>query len=400
MFQGDIHPDFWPVARTLSKQIPKNGQGGAAVCVYHRGEPVVDIWAGTKDKQGSPWERDTVSLSYSTTKGVASTALHIVADRGLVDYDAPVATYWPEFAQSGKHAITVRQILCHEAGLYDIRHLIDDAARMVDWEYMTEILAGAEPAHAPGEAHGYHGLTYGWLVGEIVRRVTGKPLGEFVAAEIAAPLGLDGLFIGLPADQMHRRAMLITPMEPGPKASARMRRSLALGRGVNRALRAARIPIDLSAGAAALLPHGMDKFDFNAEHVVAASIPAANGMFTARSLARMYAALGRGGELDGVRLISQETMARVMEVQNRKAGRVIPIPMQWRLGYHRAMVMSGKVPRAFGHAGFGGSGAWTCPDRDLSVAMVLNSGIGTPFGDARIVQIGTAALRAAERRAG
>jgi CubicO group peptidase (beta-lactamase class C family) len=398
MLQGEIHPDFWPVARTLMKQIPKNGQGGAAVCVYHRGEPVVDIWAGTRDKDGSPWERDTVSLSYSTTKGVASTALHIAADRGLVDYDAPVSSYWPEFAQKGKHEITVRQILCHEAGLYDIRHLIDDAHRMVDWEYMTDVLAAAEPAHAPGESHGYHGLTYGWLVGEIVQRVTGKPLGEFVASEIAAPLGLDGLYIGLPADQMHRRAQLIMPMEPGPKAAARMNRTIALGRGVNRVLRAARIPLDLSHGAAALLPPGMHSFDFNAEHVVASSIPAANGMFTARSLARMYAALGRGGELDGVRLLSGETVERAIEVQNRGAGRVIPVPMHWRLGYHRAMVVRAKIPRGFGHAGFGGSGAWACPDRDLSVAMVLNSGVGTPFGDARIVQLGTAAVRAADRR--
>ena len=363
MLQGEIHPDFWPVARALTKQIPRKGQGGAGVCVYHRGECVVDIWAGTRNKQGAPWERDTVALSYSTTKGVASTALHILVDRGLVDYDDKVAQYWPEFAQAGKEAITVRHVMCHEAGLYDIRHLIDDARRMLDWTHMTDALAAASPSHTPGEAHGYHGLTYGWLVGELVRRVSGKPIGEFVASEIARPLKLDGLYIGLPPDQMHRRAELITPLEPGQKAAARMRRSLAVGRAVNRVLRATRIPLDLSAGAAALLPPGMDSLDFNSEEVVAAAIPAANGMFTARSLARMYAALGRGGELDGVRILSPETVARATEVQNRGPGHVIPISMNWRLGYHRAMVMRARMPRGFGHAGFGGSGAWACPDR-------------------------------------
>ena len=163
--------------------------GGAALCVYHRGECVVDTWGGVRNREGDPWERDTLALSYSTTKGVASTLLHILVDRGLVDYDAPVAEYWPEFAAAGKDSITVRQVMCHEAGLYDVRGMIDHARRMLDWAYMTEVLAAARPAHEPGATHGYHGLTYGWLVGEIVERVSGMSFSEFLARELAEPLG-------------------------------------------------------------------------------------------------------------------------------------------------------------------------------------------------------------------
>ncbi|MFT5444247.1 MAG: CubicO group peptidase (beta-lactamase class C family), partial [Myxococcota bacterium] len=211
MLEGYIHPDFWRTAQTFEKIMPRKGNGGAALCVYHRGEKVVDIWGGTRDDDGNPWLGDTLALSYSTTKGVASTLIHILADRGLIDYDAPVSLYWPEFAAEGKDLITVRQLMSHEAGLYDIRHLVDDAQRMLDWTYMTDALAAAKPVHEPGTAHGYHGLTYGWLVGELAQRVTGKPFGELLQSEIAAPLGLGGLYVGLPEDQMHRRAKLIIP---------------------------------------------------------------------------------------------------------------------------------------------------------------------------------------------
>jgi CubicO group peptidase (beta-lactamase class C family) len=167
---------------------------------------------------------------------------------------------------------------------------------------------------------------------------------------------------------------------------------------MNRFFARLRIPVDLKHIEAALMPIGADEFDFNAESVVSASIPAANGMFTARSLARMYAALSAGGELDGVRLLSRETLARATRIQNRGLDRVVPMQMNWRLGYHRAMTFGVRVPRGFGHAGYGGSGAWADPDRRLSVALTLNSGVGTPVGDLRIVKIGSAAARAADRR--
>lgn len=395
MLKGHVDPDFWGVARAFAKVIPRSGVGGAAVCVYHHGEKVVDLWAGSRNEAGAPWEADTLSLSYSTTKGVASTLLHILADRGLVDYEATVATYWPEFAQAGKSEITVRQLMSHQAGLYDIRGMIDDAHAMLDWETMADALARAKPAHPSGAAMGYHGLTYGWLVGELIQRVTGSRFAEVLEAEIAGPLGLDGLYCGLPKEHLDRRAHLVGQ---GIHATERqLAWAKRFGKAVNRGFRIARISVDLRNLAAALLPPGIEAFDFNSEDVVAASIPAANGMFSARSLAKLYALLANHGELDGVRLLSERTVRTATTVQSRRRDVVVPIPMHWRLGYHRAPVAR-FLPNAFGHAGYGGSGAWADPDHHLAVALVLNSGVGTPFGDLRIVRVGTAALTCAQRR--
>jgi CubicO group peptidase (beta-lactamase class C family) len=400
MLEGYIHPDFSDVARVLRRQIPgsrrRGRPGGAAVCIYHRGEVVVDCWGGTRDEQGDPWREDTLALSYSTTKGVASTLLHVLADRGLVDYDTPVAEYWPEFAANGKRRITVRQVLCHEAGLYRIRDMIDHAGRILDWEHMTGALARSAPCHEPGAAHGYHGWTYGWLVGEIVQRVSGKSFSQALEAELARPLGLDGCYVGLPRDQMHRRAQLIRA-----RRTPRLRtRDLLFpaGRALNRAFGFARVPIDLSHTHAALVPPGIEQVDFGSEAWAAAAIPSANGMFTARSLARLYAVLAGGGALDGVRLVSRETVEEAACVQNRGIGRVVPWPMHWRLGYHRVNTLGVRAPRGFGHSGYGGSGGWADADRNLALGMVLNSGHGTPFGDLRIVQISSVAIRCADRR--
>ncbi len=400
MLEGYIHPDFSDVARVLRRQIPgsrrRGRPGGAAICVYHRGEVVVDCWGGTRNEQGDPWREDTLSLSYSTTKGVASTLLHILADRGLVSYEAPVADYWPEFAAAGKERLSVRQVLCHEAGLYRIRDMIDHAGRLLDWKHMADAIACSAPCHEPGRAHGYHGWTYGWLVGEIIERVTGRRFSQLVDSEIARPLGLDGLYVGLPPEQMQRRAQLIQGL-PGKRLQTSDVIPTA-GRALSRALGMVGVPIDLSQTHAALVPPGIDGVDFGSEAWAAATIPAANGIFTARSLARLYAMLAGGGEIDGVRLLSRDTVEHATRVQNRGIGRVVPYPMHWRLGYHRVNTLGARVPRGFGHSGFGGSGAWADPDRQLAMAMVLNSGMGTPFGDIRIVRISTTAIRCADRR--
>src|SRR5215470_6978176 len=399
MLEGYIHPDFSDVARALRRQIPsarRGRSGGAAVCVYHRGEVVVDCWGGTRDAAGSPWRQDTIALSYSTTKGVASTLLHVLADRGLVDYDRPVADVWPEFAASGKERLTLRQVLCHEAGLYRIRDLIDDASHMLDWKAMCDALAAAAPCHEPGAAHGYHAWTYGWLVGEIAQRVTGRRFSELVASELAAPLGLDGCYVGVPPEQMHRRAQQIG----GRAAFSRLRLGAVVpvaGRALRRGLRLARIAYDPAEARSALVPRGIERLDFGSEAWAAATVPAANGMFTARSLARLYAMLAGGGEIDGVRLLSPETIERATRVQNRGIGRVVPYPLHWRLGYHRVNTLGVRVPKGFGHSGFGGSGAWADPERHLAVGLVLNSGTGSPLGDLRIVRIGTTAIRCADR---
>jgi CubicO group peptidase (beta-lactamase class C family) len=400
MLEGYIHPDFSDVARVLRRQLPGSRRGGrpggAAICVYHRGEVVVDCWGGTRDAQGAPWREDTLSLSYSTTKGVTSTLLHVLADRGLVSYEAPVADYWPEFAAAGKERVSVRQVLCHEAGLYRIRDMIDHSGRLLDWKHMADALAQSAPCHEPGRAHGYHGWTYGWLVGELIERVTGRRFSELLESELARPLGLDGLFVGLPTDQMRRRAQLI---QTRFRSSLQTRDAVpAGGRALSRVLGMAGVPIDLTHTHAALVPPGIEAIDFGSEAWCAASIPAANGIFTARSLARLYAMLAGGGEIDGVRLLSQETIDRATRVQNRGVGRVVPYPLQWRLGYHRVNTLGARVPRGFGHSGFGGSGAWADPERHLALGMVLNSGTGTPFGDLRIVRISTTAIRCADRR--
>jgi CubicO group peptidase (beta-lactamase class C family) len=184
---GSLHPDFAEVAGVLRRQL-RRYSGGAAVCVYHRGERVVDLWGGEKDEEGTVWAGDTMAPSFSTTKGVASTLLHVLRDRGLLDYDDRVAKHWPEFAQAGKDAITIRQVLAHQSGLYHIRQMIDHADRMLDWEHMIGAIERTAPIHEPGTRTGYHGLTYGFLVGEIARRVTGKAFPQLVREEIAEPL--------------------------------------------------------------------------------------------------------------------------------------------------------------------------------------------------------------------
>lgn len=396
--EGYIHPDFWSVARLFKSLIPSPGPGGAALCIYHRGRKVVDLWGGSTDDAGTPWTADTASVSYSTTKGVASTLLHVLADKGLVDYDEPVSKHWPEFAYGGKEKITIRQVMSHEAGLYDIRGMIDHARRMLDWEHMVRALEAATPIHEPGKAHGYHGLTYGYLVGEIIQRVTNKKFCTVLDEEITTPLGLDGFYVGCPEAHLHRKATLsLGGLQAQRGGMDRTRSYLATA---NKWLRMFGIPVDLREAERALIPHGIDELDFNSAEFASACIPSANGVFTARSLAQLYATLAAGGQRNGVRLMSEKTLHKASSVQNRTVDRVVPFPMQWRLGYHRPFTMGwgAGVRRGIGHFGFGGSGAWADLDRNLSVALTLNSGVGTPFGDLRIVRVSTAAVRCADRR--
>ena len=406
MVHGVVEPGFEPVAKQLAAQLAARQRGGAAVCVYHRGRCVVDVWGGVKDEEGRPWQRDTMAVSYSTTKGVVSTALHVLADRGELDYDAPVARYWPAFAQAGKGAITVRDVLAHKAGLFNIRDLIDDARRMLDWDHMVEALAAAAPAPVPTGATAYQALTYGYVIGELIRRVSGRPVPQFLADEIAGPLGLDGLYIGAPASELHRAARLVgSPARRERTASdddafgAQRRRRQRLFRAAERALRLFGHPVDFQRAAAALAPKGISTFDFSCDDVLQACIPAANGLFTARSLARLYATLAAGGAIDGVRLVSPETVARATEIQCQGYDQVTIFRMRWRLGYHRVGSFRGVPARAFGHFGWGGSGAWGDPDSELALGFVVNTGSGTPIGDLRILRLNTVALACA-RRAG
>lgn len=393
---GYVHPDFTGVANAFRNQLRRTS-GGAAVAVYQHGELVVDLWGGTRNDDGDPWLSETMAMCFSTTKGLTSTALHLLADRGLVDYGAPVAEYWPEFAQAGKANVTVEHLMTHSAGLHRIRSVIDNADRMLDWDFMVDALAEAEPAYPPGTNTGYHALTYGWLVGEVVRRVSGKSLDQFVREEIAEPLGTDGLFLGCPPSERHR----IAPLRPmgrvmfGPRPLRVMQRQI--GEQFGRAFSLVHSPVNPRRMINALVPRGIEDV-MQAGDIMDASIPAANGFFTARSLARMYAMIAGQGEVDGVRLLSPDTVAQMSQIRVWRRDLILVVPMKWRLGYHLVGTTRGRVDEAFGHFGFGGSGGWADPTRDLSMAMVCNRGSGSPIGDLRLLQLGSAVMSAVRGR--
>jgi CubicO group peptidase (beta-lactamase class C family) len=391
MLDGNIHPDYADVASSMIRQIPKEQHAGAAVCVYHKGRSVVDIWGGTKNADGEAWTEDTTAPSFSTSKGVMSTLVHILVDQGLAGYDDPIAKHWPEFAARGKERITIRQALCHEAGLYKISEMIKRPGEMLDWQHMKGLIVDAEPVHEPGAAHGYHALTYGWLIGGLIEAVSGKSLQAVLAEELVDPLGLDGMFFGMPHNEMYRRATLTNGISEAPKDREGWQETVA--GWTEYALDA--VGVELEEFRSAM--NFTEDFDWNAEETVRAMIPAANGQFTARSLARMYAMIAGGGELDGVRLLSEERVREMAEVQSRSRDKVLFIPMHWRMGYHRVFMVGASAPHAFGHFGYGGSGAFCDPSRDLAVAMVLNSGAGTPTGDSRMPRIARAAVKAVDR---
>jgi CubicO group peptidase (beta-lactamase class C family) len=392
--EGHADPRFEMVADAFRRQL-EGTDGGAALAVFHRGEPVVDLWGGNRTDDGDPWEADTLAMCFSTTKGVASAALHLQYEAGLVDYDERVSTYWPEFAQNGKQDVTVRHVLCHESGLHRVRSVIDTAHEMLDWDHMVAKLAAERPAYQPGTRNGYHALTYGWLVGEIVRRVTGRPLAEVIASDLDAPLGLDGLYLGCPPEQRHRVSPLAPMRLPGPSVPEGIHRfRMGVVEGVGRTLALAGSPLNIRRTLNALAPRGMEDVVAGTE-IMDASIPAANGFFTARALATMYAVYAGKGTLGDVQMFSPETVRRIGSRQNNRPDLVLVLPMQWRLGYHRIF----GATDGFGHFGFGGSGAWADPTRDLAVAMVCNRGTGTPIGDARLIRLSRVVIEAADNAA-
>ena len=379
---GDYDPRFEPVANVLRKQVASYGGGGAAA-VYLGGKCVVDIWAGQARHDGAAWKRDTMSICFSGTKGVAATAVHILASEGLIDYDAPVARYWPEFGRNGKEAITVRQLLSHQAGLHKVVPLVDQLTDILDWDLMVARLAETEPDFHPGTANGYHAVTFGWLVGELVHRVSGMAFPEFVQKRIVEPLALDGLYIGEADGEMDRLADLV-------------------GLPAMRRHDAAPLPDQYRAPAwvppgplHSLVRRGLTpaklKELFIHPGFWKACLPSLNGVCTARSLAKMYSALSLGGELDGVRLIRDDIVGQSAKVQMKRADRVVLYPLHWRLGYHRADALLMGVPSAFGHFGMGGAGGWANPELKLSAALTHNGFPLSLTGQLRTVML-TAAV--------
>jgi len=354
---------------------------------------VVDVWAGFADRRREqPWTRDTVTICFSTTKGVASTVIHRLADRGLVEYDAPVARYWPEFGAAGKQAITVRQLLSHQAGLHSMTDLVGRPEDLLDHIALEERLAARPADPRPGHP-GYHAMTYGWLVSGLARRVTGLGMAALVTKELADPLETDGLCIGMPPDGIRRFAPPIgrtPPVRPTPRVfailSARSMPTLRKLEYTRRFLEALYVPYFdqvLTGPSPAVL---------NTE------MPSVNGLLSAHALAKLYAVIANDGEVDGVRLLSPETVGALSKVQTRAHDSVIGMRMNWRMGYHRAGAQGYRGDTAFGHYGFGGSGGWADPATGLSFGFVTNELklIQAPVGgDRRIFRLAGLVLKSA-----
>lgn len=388
-FEGYVDPRFIDLATQFSRlQDARSKQGGAALAVYFHGQKVVDIFTGQKTLQ-EKWQADTLSVCYSTGKGVLATLAHILVSRGLIEYDVPVAHYWPEFAQNGKEKITLADMLKHQSGLFDIRNIIDDATEMLDWRHMLHRIATAKPRFEAGTDAAYQPLSFGWQVGGALEKATGQSLAELMDQYLVQPLALDSAFFGVPEQQLGRLAYLISNPKQEPAKTKKKSPSL-----IDKLLQySGQNPQDFQD---AMIPKGMKKVNFLSDEGVRAVIPAANGVFSAENLARIYAMLANQGQWQGQTIISSEQFARLSQIQYRHRDRIMPIPMHWRLGYHRILTL-GKSSQGFGHMGFNGSGAWCDPKRHLSFAYTHNFATASITGDYRLWALSQQALACADQ---
>jgi CubicO group peptidase (beta-lactamase class C family) len=355
---GHCDPRFTAVREQFFANFTERGDVGAAVCVYQDGVRVVDCWGGHADAARTrPFGPDTIVSVASTTKGMVALCAHMLAERGKLDLDAPVARYWPEFAAAGKQDIPVRWLLSHRAGLPAIRPALP-AAALFDWTTMTAAIAETAPWWTPGERHGYHAVTFGHLVGEVIRRVDGRTVGAFLRDEVTGPLRAD-FFIGVPAEVDGRAAEVLPPPAPGEPTiwdTLLADPDSVSGRTFLNPPRAAGL--------------------VNTRAWRAAEIPAANGHTSARGVARVYAALARGGELDGVRLVTPSTIERAIAEQSRGRDAVLTLPTRFATGFMLGMpggiFNCGPGRRTFGHPGHGGSIGFADPDARLGFGYVTN----------------------------
>ena len=363
--EGRCDPRFRAVEDVFRENFDRFGEVGASMAVLVDGDPVVDLWGGHMDPaRTKAWERDTIVNVWSTTKGIVATCIHRLADQRLLDLDAPVANYWPEFAQAGKETLSVRYLLSHQAGLPAIREPLPVGSAF-KWDVMTDALAGHEPWWEPGTKHGYHAFTYGWLLGEVLRRITGETLGTYFREQIAEPLSLD-FHIGLGPEHDARTAEIIPPEMPPLGEDNFLMRMLRDSESM--AFKAIGNPPDL-----------MNFVNANTREWRATEIPAANGHGNARAVARLYGALARGGELDGVRVLSPQAIARATEVQATGPDAVMGLPLHMALGW---VVSSPEAPlgpntRAFGHGGAGGSLGFADLDARVGFGYAMNKMIQT-----------------------
>lgn len=342
------------VQEAIDRLVESGAERGVQVAVYRRGEQVVDAVAGVADHEtGRPVTPDTRFFSYSIGKGVASTVVHVLAERGVLDYDTRIVEFWPEFGAHGKESATIRHALSQSVGVPGLppEVTVED---LCDWEKMCAIVADAEPWWEPGTRIGYHAVTFGYMVGEIVRRATGKPISEVLREEVAEPLGVaDELFFAVPEPERDRLARLEDAPMP-PEMAAAM----------------SEMPEDspifkLGPAECTTAAYG------NRADVLSANIPA-GGTVTARAVARMYAALL--GEVDGVRLISPERLREVSAVAMSGVDQVFGFPTAWGLGYSIGQFMSNaqETRHVFGVGGVGGSHAYADTATGTTFALTKN----------------------------
>ena len=367
--EGTCTPEFIRVREQFARNFAERGEVGASVCITVDGETVVDLWGGVADPtSGRPWTADTIGHIWSGTKGATALCAHILASRGLLDLNAPVAAYWPEFAKNGKDAILVRHLLAHQAGLPAVREPLPEGA-FYDWALMTDALAREEPFWRPGTRSGYHALTFGYLVGEVVRRVSGRSLGTFFREEVAQPLGIE-FWLGLPEEHEHRVAPTIPAPPPGPGDPVPSFYVAALTDPTS--VQALSIG---NSGGYMLVP---GESDTRSAH--AAEMGAVGGITNARGLAGMYRALALGGGP----LVSPDHLALMAGVSSATSvDAVMLIPTRFSLGFVKAsdnrhlpvadrdsLLLSED---AFGHVGMGGSLGFADPRARLSFAYTMNA---------------------------
>jgi CubicO group peptidase (beta-lactamase class C family) len=358
---GTCEPAFAEVRAEFERNLAERGEVGASVHVVVDGRPVVDLWGGSVDPEGAePWEADTAVVVYSCTKGATALSAHLLIDRGLLDLDAPVGDYWPEFATNGKEAATVRMMLNHSVGVPALRDRLPDRA-CCDWDLMCTRLAAEEPWWEPGTRNGYHMLTFGWTVGELVRRVSGRSLGTFFAEEVAGPVGAD-FWIGLPDEAAAQVAPVLQPVPDRDNLS-----------------RFTRVLLDDRTSLQRMAWLNTGGFDPNEPEVRRAEIGGGGGIASARGLARVYGPLAAGGG----DLVSERAVARMGEVSVATGcDATLLLPTRFGLGFMKSMDNRGAPAgerdsavlssTAFGHVGAGGSIGFADPACGLSFGYAMN----------------------------
>lgn len=361
--EGHVDPRFRRVDDAFRENFASRGELGAAITVIVDGHTVVDLWGGVADhRTRRPWTRDTLTLIFSATKGVTALCAHILESRGQLDLDLPVTTYWPEFGAAGKQDIPVRMLLNHQAGLPAIIEPLPPDT-IFDWQTMAQALAAQAPSWPPGTRHGYHAMTFGILVGEIIRRISGKTVGQFLRDEVAGPFDLE-LWIGLPEpleERMSRLRLAPYTGESTPFTSKLMNRESLTSK-------------------AFLNPRGlMMPGQANSRAVHAAEIPAANGIGTARALAGMYAPLACGGALGGVELVDAHTLTTMSRVESEGPDEILLVPTRFASGFIKSTdnrpgssALLGPNAEAFGHTGAGGSIGMADPVAGVAIGYVMN----------------------------